>query len=102
MYDIFGCELPLQDAGLRVGGIDIAIATSEINFAVRDCGGRGKDVPGIWNGLRGGRISVKVLGLELSLVLDCQHPLDLAGCDVNCAEAARRRNEIEQPSCNRW
>ena len=89
MDDISRRKLPQHRAGLGIDGVDVAVAAAKINFAIHYRRGGNPDVPCVGNGLGCGRISVQILGFELSLELSGEYPFRFAGGGIDRSQRAR-------------
>src|SRR5262249_17486746 len=101
VYHVFGGELPLQNTGLCVRRVHVAIAASKENLAVRQ-GWRGSEyVPSIRNGLTFGLKAVQVFCFKFALVLGREHPAYLAAAHLDRTQRSSRRNKIGESACYR-
>ncbi len=86
---VFGCELPLQRAGLSVNRVHVAVAAAEEHLAVGDRGRGREDVPAVGDSLGGGGQSVQIFRLELAFIFKGENPPGLAGLDVHGDQGTR-------------
>jgi hypothetical protein len=92
MNDILREERPLEDAGLRIHGVDMPVAAAEIDAAMEDGRRRKKHVHRIGDVLICGRKAVKPLRFESSFSIRGKKPFHgsgVSGDGIECAVVAQ-------------